>query len=286
MDGLLLIDKPKGITSTRVVELVRKKLKEKVGHTGTLDPIATGLLLLLVGKATRFSWLFLNLDKSYRVVGELGLTTDTYDLEGKVIERREVSVDCESIKRVLGKFRGEIEQVPPKFSAKKVKGKRAYKLARRGEEVELKPVKVKVHSLELTRCTLPHFEVRTTVSSGTYVRTLIHDIGQALGVGATVVELRRTAVDGFRVEDAPTLEDFLSFKEPGNLLIPTDKALSFLPSVSLGSVLGSRLVKGNSVPLEECDIDGYVRVYISGKFVGVGTVKECLLKPERLMASA
>ena len=286
MDGLLLIDKPKGITSTRVVELVRKKLREKVGHTGTLDPIATGLLLLLVGKATRFSWLFLNLDKSYEVVGELGLTTDTYDIEGEVVQRNDASVDCEALKKVLEDFKGDIEQVPPKFSAKKIRGKRAYKLARRGEEVELKPVKVRVHSLELVRCTPPYFEVRTTVSSGTYVRTLIHDIGQALGVGAAVVELRRTAVGSFRVEEAPTLEDFLSFKEPYNLLIPTDKALSFLPSVSLGSVLGSKLVHGNSVPLQECSLDGYVRVYVGGRFVGVGLVKECLLKPERLMASA
>ncbi len=286
MEGLLLIDKPKGITSTRVVELVRKKVKGKVGHTGTLDPIATGLLLLLVGKATRFSWLFLGLDKSYEVVGRLGITTDTYDTEGNVIEERKVDTDCESLREILKNFRGTITQIPPRFSAKKVKGKRAYRLARRGQEVELKPVKVNIYSLELIECNLPEFKVKTTVSSGTYIRTLIHDIGQALGTGGIVVDLKRTAVNGFRVEEALTLDDFLRFENPKNYLIPIDRALAFLPSVNLNTYQGKRLLHGNYIMLNSEEVEGYVRIFSGGKFLGVGLLKEGVLKPERLLQGA
>ncbi len=286
MDGLLPVDKPKGITSTRVVELVRKKIRKKVGHTGTLDPIATGLLLLLVGRATRFSWLFLGLDKTYEVVGRLGITTDTYDMEGKVVSESEVKVSCEEVRNVLPQFTGVIEQVPPRFSAKKVKGKRAYKLARKGKPIELKPVRVSVYSLELLECRIPEFKVRTTVSSGTYIRTLIHDIGRSLGCGATVSELKRTAINGFRVEDAPTLEDLLKFNEPENFVIPIDKALSFLPSVSLNLSQGKKLLQGSSILLNDESLDGYVRIYTEGKFIGVGLLKGGTLKPERLLFGA
>jgi len=146
-DGVLIVNKPKGITSTRVVERVKRKLKTKVGHTGTLDPIATGVLVLLIGKATRFSWLFLNMEKIYRVTALLGVSTDTYDIEGNVLKRSEVDVRCEEIEELLSTFRGSIEQFPPPFSAKKIEGKRAYKLARKGIRPKLKPIRALFTSL-------------------------------------------------------------------------------------------------------------------------------------------
>jgi len=283
MDGVLLIDKPEGITSARSVERIRKKLRTKAGHTGTLDPIATGLLIILTGKATRFAWIFQSLDKGYLTCALLGLRTDTYDVEGKVLEEREVNVDCDKIEVVLEGFRGEVLQQPPPFSAKKVGGKRAYRLARRGEEPELKPVRVNIRDIRLVECAPPRFTFYCLVSSGTYIRSLVNDIGLALGTGAVIESLRRTEVGPFRVEDAVPLEEFLSCEEPNQFLIPVDKALSFLPEVRVDPFTGERILKGVSVPLKETGGEGSVRIYINEKFVGVGTIKSGILKPERLI---
>jgi tRNA pseudouridine55 synthase len=283
MDGVLLVDKPKGWTSTRVVEEVREKLKTKVGHTGTLDPIATGLLVLLTGRATRFAWIFQGLPKTYRVVGLLGITTDTYDLDGKVLERREVKVSCEDIEGVLEEFRGTIEQVPPPFSAKKVKGRRAYDLARKGIKPDLKPVKVTVYRLELLRCEPPEFTVLAEVSSGTYVRTLIHDIGRRVSCGAAVKDLVRTAVGPLSLEEAVPLEEFLSSKNPEAFVRPVNEGLNFLPSVNLNAFQGRKVLTGNQVLVEDRDREGYVRILVDGNFIGVGFVRGGVLKPERLL---
>lgn len=281
--GVLLIDKPKGITSTRVVEKVRKKLKTRVGHTGTLDPIATGLLILLIGKATRFSWIFLNMDKTYRVKALLGIETDTFDLEGEVLERREVKVSCEEVGKVIKRFTGEIEQTPPPFSAKKVKGKRAYSLARRGLTPELKPVKVRVYEIELLSCEIPEFELRIRVSSGTYVRSLIHDIGRELSSGAVVKELVREEIGSFSLENSVSLENFLTSEDPWEYVIPVEEALSFLPKVSLDYFNGRKILNGNPVLVGDDVTEGYVRIYIDETFVGVGLLRSGILKPERLL---
>lgn len=283
MEGILLVTKPKGWTSTRVVEEVKKKLRTKVGHTGTLDPIATGLMVLLTGRATRFTWIIQELPKTYEVTGLLGVITDTYDLDGRVVERREVKVSCGEVEKVLERFRGEIEQVPPPFSAKKVKGKRAYELARKGLKFELKPVKVKVHRLELIGCDIPEFTVLAEVSRGTYVRALIHDIGQVLSCGAAVKDLTRTKVGPFSLGEAVSLEDFLSSERPEDFVKPVEEGLSFLPAVSLDRFQGKRVMSGNQVFIGERDVSGYVRLYVDGVFVGVGLARGGVLKPERLM---
>lgn len=283
--GILLIDKPKGITSTKVVEKVRKRLKTKVGHTGTLDPIATGLLILLVGKATRFSWIFLNMDKTYRVKALLGIKTDTYDLEGEVLESREVKVSCEDLVKATDIFVGEIEQTPPPFSAKKVKGKRAYSLARKGLTPELKPVRVKVYEIELISCEIPEFELRIKVSSGTYVRSLIHDIGKELSTGAVVKELVREEIGPFSLKDSVSLKDFLNSEDPWDYVIPVEEALSFLPKVSLDYFNGKKVLSGNPVLVGNGVKEGYVRIYIDDTFVGIGLLRSGVLKPERLLIS-
>ncbi len=283
MEGVLLLNKPKGITSAKAVEKVKRAFKTKAGHTGTLDPIATGLIIVLLGRATRFSWIFTRMDKTYKVRALLGVETDTYDLDGNVVCEREVNVSCEEVKEALKDFLGEVIQIPPPFSAKKVGGKRAYKLARKGITAQLKPVKVNVYSLELIDCVLPEIEVRMRVSSGTYVRSIIHDLGQKLSCGACVKDLVRESVGPFRVEDAVDLERIIQDQERDKYVIPIDEALSFLPAVSLNIFSAKKVLNGNPVLIEEKDYEGLVRVYLNETFIGVGHLRSGVLKPERLL---
>jgi len=206
----LLVDKPKGLTSSRVVELMRRKLKVKAGHTGTLDPIATGLLIVLTGRRTKEASSFLTLNKSYEVKARLGMQTDTFDCDGKILQQNDVTITKEEVEEVLKGFRGEIWQVPPPFSAKKLAGHKAYELARKGVSVEVPPKKVSIYSLKLEEFQFPYFTFDCDVSSGFYVRSLVHDIGKKLSVGAMVVEVRRTGVGHYRVEQAKKLEEILS----------------------------------------------------------------------------
>jgi tRNA pseudouridine55 synthase len=212
MDDILLVDKPKGLTSSRVVELIRKKLKIKAGHTGTLDPLATGLLIVLTGKRTKEASSFLHLDKAYEVKVILGMESDTFDSEGRVLWRNDNKVTREELERVLQEFHGDIWQTPPPFSAKKVGGRKAYELARKGVTVDIPPQKVSIYSLELKEFHFPHFILTCDVSSGFYVRSLVHDIGEKLGVGAMVVEVRRIRIGDYRVEQAEKLEDVLDYR--------------------------------------------------------------------------
>ena len=206
----MLVDKPKGLTSSRVVELMRKKLKVKAGHTGTLDPIATGLLIVLTGRRTKEASSFLTLNKSYEVKARLGMQTDTFDCDGKILQQNDATITKEEVEEVLKGFRGEIWQVPPPFSAKKLAGHKAYELARKGVSVEVPPKKVSIYSLKLEEFQFPYFTFDCDVSSGFYVRSLVHDIGKKLSVGAMVVEVRRTGVGHYRVEQAKKLEEILS----------------------------------------------------------------------------
>ena len=205
----MLVDKPKGLTSSRVVELIKRKLKVKTGHTGTLDPMATGLLIILTDKRTREASSFLGLDKAYEVKAILGVETDTFDSEGKVICQSNKEITREELEKVLTEFRGDIWQVPPPFSAKKVGGRKAYELARKGVSVDIPPKKVSIYRLELKEFQFPYFSLTCDVSSGFYVRSLAHDIGEKLGVGASVVEVRRTRVGHYQVEQAKSLEEIL-----------------------------------------------------------------------------
>ena len=212
MDKMFLVDKPKGLTSSRVVERIKRKFNVKAGHTGTLDPLATGLLVDLTGKFTKNASLFFKLDKAYEVKAVLGIETDTFDSEGKVLRRSDNQLDREALENVLKEFSGDIWQIPPPYSAKKITGRKAYQLARKGISVEIPPKKVSISSLELKEFQFPYFTIACEVSSGFYVRSLAHDIGEKLGVGATVVEVRRTRVGPYHVEQARPLEEILGYK--------------------------------------------------------------------------
>jgi tRNA pseudouridine55 synthase len=209
MDKMFLVDKPTGITSSRVVERIKKKFNVKAGHTGTLDPLATGLLIVLTGKFTKNASLFLKLDKAYEVKAVLGIETDTFDSEGTVLRKYDTEVTREELERVLKPFSGDMWQTPPPFSAKKMAGRKAYQLARKGVSVDLPPSKVIIHSLELKDFQFPYFTIACEVSTGFYVRSLVHDIGKRIGVGATVVGVRRTRVGPYHVEQAKSLDEIL-----------------------------------------------------------------------------
>ncbi len=209
MDKMFLVDKPKGPTSSRVVERIKKKFNVKAGHTGTLDPLATGLLVVLTGKFTKNASSFLKLDKAYEVKAILGIETDTFDSEGTVLRRRDNEIARDELENVLKEFSGDIWQTPPLYSAKKIAGRKAYQLARKGISVDIPPKKVSIYSLELKEFQFPYFTIACEVSSGFYVRSLAHDIGEKLGVGATVVDVRRTRVGPYHVEQAKLLEEIL-----------------------------------------------------------------------------
>jgi tRNA pseudouridine55 synthase len=194
-----------------VVELIRRKFKLKAGHTGTLDPLATGLLIVLTGRRTKKASSFLQLDKTYEVKAVLGMDTDTFDLEGKVLQQSAGKVTKEELGKVLEEFHGDIWQIPPRYSAKKISGRKAYELARKGVAVDIPPKKVTVYSLELKEFQFPYFTLRCDVSSGFYVRSLVHDIGEKLRVGATVVEVRRTRVGHYLIGQAKELEEILGY---------------------------------------------------------------------------
>ena len=211
MDEILLIDKPAGMSSFGVVARVRRQLsqqvghKVKVGHTGTLDPFATGLLILLVGKATKRSGEFLKLDKWYEATIRLGYVSTTGDVEGEISEVSDKGVSADEIEIVLKKFTGEILQKVPRYSAVKINGRRAYDLARKGIEVEMPRRKVTIYALELVSYKWPELKIKCNVSSGTYIRALGEDIGEERGVGGYLTELRRTRIGDYKIEDATSL---------------------------------------------------------------------------------
>ncbi|WP_457680912.1 tRNA pseudouridine(55) synthase TruB [Thermovibrio sp.] len=281
MLGFVVVDKPKGITSHGVVKEVRKLLPKgvKVGHCGTLDPLATGVLILSVGKATRLSEYLLKQDKCYEVEGVFGLFSPTYDADGEVKEAPCREIGKEELLKALSKFRGEIEQTPPPYSAVRVKGKRAYQLAREGKKVELPKRKVKIHSIELLEFNYPSFKLKVCCSSGTYVRSLIYDLGRKLGCSAIVKELRRTKVGKLDLERAVKLE---RLKEEGivNFLIAPQEILPFR-KLELKEEEADRFKKGAPVKLKVKD--GTYSVLGKEKFLGIGEVKGGVLRPEKVL---
>ena len=243
-DGVIVIDKPKGLTSHDVVARLRRILKtRKIGHTGTLDPFATGVLVMLVGRATRLARFLGDSEKEYEAVMRFGFETDTGDATGEpkgepVAADALAKLDSEKIESVLPRFRGEIEQIPPMYSAKKVDGERLYKLAREGKEIERQPVRIRVTDV---RCTgeigyegeTREFGLSVTCSAGTYVRTLAEDIGKAVGVGCHLSELRRTRAGKFAIAAAHTLDQLEEFSDPESALLPPSEAVVHLPSIIL-----------------------------------------------------
>ncbi len=281
--SILLVDKSKGISSFQVVEKVKKRFGlRKVGHAGTLDPIATGLLILLLEEATRFSEFFLKLAKTYVATALLGMITDTYDAEGRVLEVRNVDVSCEDIERVLIGFVGRISQKPPPFSAKKIGGVKAYELARKGLEVELKPVEVEVYRARVLECKIPSVVFEFEVSAGTYIRSLVNDIGLKLGCGAHLTELRRTKIGNWSVSMALSYERLETIQDLWGVAIPIDQALNFLPAVKL-SWKEYKLFRNGAKVKFPIQCFGYVRVFSEEGFLGVGLCEGGYLKPHRLM---
>ncbi len=234
-NGVLLIDKAQDWTSMDVCAKLRGILHERrVGHGGTLDPMATGLLPVFVGRATRAVQYATDGKKEYRAVLRLGLVTDTQDVTGAVLSQRAADVSREVLEAVLPQFRGENFQVPPMYSALKVDGKKLYELARKGREVERQPRPITIHELELgEQLSGTDWELRVLCSKGTYIRTLCHDIGAALGCGGAMAALRRTKVAGFTIEQAVTLEQVQAADDPAALLAPVDGCFADLPAVIL-----------------------------------------------------
>jgi tRNA pseudouridine55 synthase len=252
ISGVLVVDKPIGLTSHDVVQIIRKGTNiRRAGHTGTLDPRASGVLVILVGPAVRLSEYVSASDKRYQAVVRLGQSTDTYDADGRVVSTSPVNITEDEFSNALKQFIGEIEQVPPPYSAVKVKGKKAYEMAREGEEVELMPRKIQVYNLDLLEWAPPDAVIDVYCSSGTYVRSLAHDLGEALGCGAHLVGLRRTKSGRFTLRDAVPLRKLRESFENGTWyqhLIPAAEALSDWPSIELSHTQVDDVRHGHRIP--------------------------------------
>ena len=291
VDGVLLIDKPVGLSSNdALIKAKRVVNAKKAGHTGTLDPFATGLLPLCFGEATKFSQDLLEADKTYDAVVHLGITTTTGDTEGETVETRPVDVTLEQIEAALARFRGPILQVPPMYSALKRDGKALYEYAREGIVLEREARPVTIHRLEMLAYDAPMLTIRVTCSKGTYVRVLGEDIGAALGCGAHLNALRRIGVGALTVEGMVTLEQLQAHDNPLSLLAPVDALLSSFPRVDLTPELAARFLNGqrlalNREPVTLPETRGRVRVYHDGKLLGTAILQEYgVLAPERLIA--
>lgn len=290
LDGVLLLDKPVGPSSSAVLQAVKRLLEaEKAGHAGTLDPLASGLLPLLFGEATKFAQFGLDSIKEYRAQVRLGVSTDTGDAEGQVLERRPAEVAETGLERALARFRGAIEQVPPMYSALKHGGRPLYALARAGQTVERAARHVMVHELELLEHAGDVLHLRIKCSKGTYVRQLAVDLGLALGTVAHLEGLRRTAVGGFRLAQAVTLDDLQALGEGARRawLLPPDSLLGDLPRLDLPDELAQRFLNGQAVALAALS-QGPCRVYgKAGVLLGVGEGGPGdELRPARLVARA
>jgi tRNA pseudouridine55 synthase len=291
VDGVLLIDKPVGLSSNdALIKAKRVVNAKKAGHTGTLDPFATGLLPLCFGEATKFSQDLLEADKTYDAVVRLGITTTTGDTEGEAVETRPVSVTLEQIEAALAKFRGPILQVPPMYSALKRDGKALYEYAREGITLEREARPVTIHQLEMLAYDAPMLTIRVTCSKGTYVRVLGEDIGAALACGAHLNALRRIQVGALTADGMVTLEQLQAHDNPLSLLAPVDALLSSFPRVDLTQELAARFLNGQRLALNReavtlPDTQGRVRVYHDAKLLGTAILQDWgVLAPERLIA--
>ncbi len=286
MTGLLLVDKPAGMTSHDVVDRIRRAARiRRVGHTGTLDPGATGLLILCLGKATRLSEHLTRMDKTYEGAMRLGVVTDSYDMDGRVVEENPVpELGAEEIQRVCSGFVGAIEQIPPMVSAVKVGGERLYKKARKGETVERPARNVMVYEFSVLGYEPPQARVRVRCTSGTYVRSLCHDAGHLLGCGASLAALRRTAVGMHRIEDAAPMDHFTGPDEVRAHLIPIEQALD-IPEVSVRDGSRASLLAGNPMTASDlkapCPIhEGWVQMKDSaGKLLALGQIQPTAAGP-------
>ena len=292
LDGILILDKPVGLTSNQALQRVKRMLRaRKAGHCGSLDPLATGVLPLCLGQATKFSSYLLEADKTYLATCRLGQTTTTADAEGEIIEAREVEVNRAQIEAVLPRFRGEIMQIPPMYSALKHQGKRLYQLARAGQEVEREPRAVTIHKLELCEYDGLKLKLEVCCSKGTYIRSLAQDIGEALGCGAHLTALRRRMANPFVERDSITLEQLQHMAEKDEidaLLLPVSAALNQFPELNLDARESERIRQGKVLSLNPEVTAGLYRLNLeNGEFLGLGEAfPDGQLKAKRLMNTA
>ena len=277
MDGIIIINKQKNYTSNDVVQIVKKTFNEKTGHTGTLDPNATGVLPLLVGKGTKLSKYLINHDKIYEVVLKLGEKRDTADSEGNVIENKEIcysNINKENINKVFNTFIGKQEQKPPMYSAIKVNGKKLYEYARKGETIEVKPRTINIYKLELINIDKEkkQIEFRIHCSKGTYIRTVCENVAEKLETVGYMKELKRTQVGEFKIEDSISIEELEEKKE----CITIEKYFKNYKNINLDSKRLQLFLNG--VKLTWQVEDGIYKIYNNGNFIGIGTVKNNLLK--------
>ncbi|USD64772.1 tRNA pseudouridine(55) synthase TruB [Vibrio sp. SCSIO 43136] len=297
VNGVILLDKPTGITSNDALQKVKRiYFAEKAGHTGALDPLATGMLPICLGEATKFSQFLLDSDKRYVVKAKLGERTNTSDSDGEVVETRPVKVDRGQLERCIAKFRGESEQIPSMFSALKYQGKPLYEYAREGIEVPRESRPIHVYEIELLNFNGDEIEMDVHVSKGTYIRTIVDDLGEMLGCGAHVTYLRRTGVSSYPYERMVTLEQLEELLEQAHreekaprelldpLLMPMDTAVQDLESVDLIPELADMVQHGQPVQVFGGPVDGQVRMMCEGTFIGIGEIDDDgRIAPKRLV---
>jgi tRNA pseudouridine55 synthase len=297
--GVLLLDKPQGLSSNDALKKVKRMYNaNRAGHTGTLDPLATGMLPICLGEATKFSQFLLNSDKHYRVIAKLGQRTDTSDADGQVVQQRLVRFTQEQLDVALDHFRGELQQVPPMYSAIKYHGKKLYEYARQCIEVLRKARSITVYQIQLVRCEEDELELEIYCSKGTYIRTIIDDLGELLGCGAHVIYLRRLQVATYPIERMVTLEQLNAFLAQEQtialdelldpLLMPMDSPVENYPEVNLLPVLAGYVKQGQPVKVPGTPASGIVRITEGEKrkFIGVGTIADDgRVTPRRLVVS-
>lgn len=284
MDGIIVINKEKEYTSHDVVAKLKKKLNiSKVGHTGTLDPNATGVLPILIGKGTKFSKYLINHDKIYEVELELGKKTDTADIEGKVIEEKNVDEKYikENLLQVLESFVGKQEQIPPMYSAIKKDGKKLYEYARAGEKVEIEPRKIEIYKIDLNKYDKNIITFVVSCSKGTYIRSLCEDIAKKLNTVGYMQNLKRLQVGEFNIKDAVYI-DKIDLKNVNEHLITLEELLKETPCLNLGEKKLKLFLNG--VQLTANNIDGLYKIYVANKFIGTGTIKKGLLKRDIIIS--
>ncbi|HDR1102980.1 tRNA pseudouridine synthase B [Pasteurella multocida] len=293
IDGVFLLDKPQGMSSNDIMQKVKRVFQaNKAGHTGALDPLATGMLPICLGEATKFSQFLLDADKRYQVTAKLGERTDTSDAEGQVVETRDVQVDVQDILAALPHFRGDLMQVPTMFSALKHQGKPLYEYARAGITVEREARPITIFDLQFIAYDAPYLTLEVHCSKGTYIRTLVDDLGEYLGCGAHVTVLRRTAVANYPVEammNWDTLQVLAAQQDLALLdqhLLPTDSAVSALPALHLNQEQSKAISFGQRVKFDNpTQLTGQVRLFSdTQQFLGVALVDEHnVIRPQRLM---
>jgi tRNA pseudouridine55 synthase len=280
-NGILNIDKPQCITSHDVVDAIRKIFPgQKVGHTGTLDPLATGVLPICIGEATKLSENLTSEIKAYSVKMLLGVETDTYDITGRIVFASVMNKDEIYIKERIKRFIGKQQQMPPKYSAIKVEGKKLYQYARENQDVEIKPREIEIFSIDNIKIDVESKEVAFDVvcSKGTYIRSLVNDIGKKIGCGATMTELRRTRTGNFKIEDSIPLYDFLKldYMDMLDKIITIEDYYEESKKITLSDDQLNKFLNG--VKIEVQSSDQIVRVYNKGKYIGLGTVEDKMLK--------